>query len=387
MTHISNNKLEVRGVINAIGTVTSLGGNIVSDEVLESIREVSREFVDMEQLAINAGNYIAKKLGAESAYITNGASSAIVLSVASSLIKAKPDLRYKLPKVEGPKRYVLTFRNQESEFKYLINLAGAKIKELGTKNGISVQDFEKAVGALADKTAAIVYFVFDPLSNTPDLGVVVGIAHRSNIPVIVDAAAELPPKDNFKKFLQAGADIVIFSGGKAIGSFTDTGIMIGRKDMIDIAIGIGPHKEEIYDSKRRIFLGRVMKISREEIIATATALDRFLEIDENSFMNQMNQKCRIILENLKDSKLINVKIIQPPWYFPRPIIIPRVEVDFKNKDADKVLDELKKYSPPIYCLTDKGKLYINPQCLKNGEELVVSRAILHMAGHKGADSD
>jgi len=377
--NIVNDKLMAKGVVNAIGTVTTLGGNVLSDEVLTSIREVSGIFVDMEQLTEEAGNYIARKVGAESAYITNGASSAIVLSVAACLIRVKPDLRYKLPKLEGGKKYVLTFKNQVNEFKYLINISGAKIKEIGDRNGVSVVNFENTVRKFADKTAAIVYFALDPLPNNLVIEKVVEIAHSFGIPVIVDAAAELPPKDNLRKYLRSSADVVIFSGGKAIGSFSDTGIMLGTKEIIDIVRGIGPYREEISDSGRRVFLGRVMKVSKEEIVATTVAFDKFLKMDEEAFMGTMDQKCEMMLECLGKNNSLSARVINPPWYFPRPVTIPRVEIDFKNAiDADKIVNKLKNNNPPIYCLSDKGKLYLNPQCLKEGEEKIISEAILRL---------
>ncbi|MEM3191671.1 MAG: hypothetical protein QXU98_02865 [Candidatus Parvarchaeota archaeon] len=383
---MNTKKIEAKGVINAIGTVTTLGGNVISEEVLSSIKDVSQKFVNMGQLVQIAGDWIARRLGCESAYITNGASGAIVLSVAACLVMKDPLLKYKLPKIDGKIKYVLTLRNQISEFKYLITLSGAKIKELGTYKGLSLGDFEKAVRKWAGRSAAIYYLALDPLPNNLRIEEVVRIGHSYGLPIIVDASAEVPPKENFTKFLKAGADIVIFSGGKAIGSFSDTGIMIGRSDIINIARELGPYNEELVDSKIKVFIGRAFKVSKEGIIATVVALDQFLDMDETSFLNKMNEKCNNILRKISENQFIDAKIISPPWYFPRPTIIPRVEVKFKGGiDLNEVLNRLKNHDPPIYCYTDKGKLYINPQCLKDREEDIITQEILNIITEKHKD--
>ena len=291
-------KLKIKEVINAIGTVTFLGGNRISPEVLSSIEEVSKVFVNMKQLIDDAGCNIAKSMGVESAYITNGAAAAIVLSVASCIVKSKPGLKYKLPELGRDEKFVLTFKNQISEFKYLIKLTGAKIKEIGTAKDTSELSFKKALKKFADKTVAIVYFAFEPLRESLKIEDVVSITHSFGIPVIVDAAAEVPPIYNFKRYLEAGADIVILSGGKAIGSFSDTGLMLGKKEIIEIAKEIGPHSEEISNSRNTIFIGRTMKVSKEDIVATTVAVDKFLKLNESEFMNDMNTKCKEIIDIL-----------------------------------------------------------------------------------------
>lgn len=372
-------KLKIKEVINAIGTVTFLGGNRISPEVLSSIEEISKVFVNMKQLIDDAGCHIAKSIGVESAYITNGAAAAIVLSVASYIVKSKPKLKYKLPDLGKDEKFVITFKSQISEFKYLIKFTGAKIKDIGPPKDTSRLSFKRALKKFADKTVAIVYFAFEPLKQSLKIEEVISIAHSFGIPVIVDAAAEVPPIHNFKRYLEAGADIVIFSGGKAIGSFSDTGLMLGKKEIINIAKEIGPHSEEIKNSKNTIFIGRTMKVSKEDIVATTVAVDIFLKMDESEFMNTMNTKCKEIIDILGNNTAIRATKINPPWYFPRPVTIPRVEVEFNNNvDANVIANNLKYHNPPIYCLVDKGKLYINPQCLRTGEEKMVSNAILQL---------
>jgi len=123
--------------------------------------------------------------------------------------------------------------------------------EIGTETKTTEEDLRRAIN---NKTCAVLYFAFDPQEGVLPLEKVVKIAHEFNVPVIVDAAAELPPRENLKKFYDLGADLVLFSGGKDLGAPNDTGLILGRKELVQLWRRLGPHSYEKVDDKTRIYI-------------------------------------------------------------------------------------------------------------------------------------
>ena len=362
ITYFYNN-IEVRKIINAAGTLTSLGGNRISSNVLNSMKQISQIFVDMEKLSRDVGNHIANRLGVEAAYVTASGSAGIVLSIIAATYRLKSS-SYDNPVDTDNENYVAIQRIQKSEFRSLVNFADARIIEYGDENNASEDSLIYLLTKYRNKIVAILHFVFDPLPGSLPLKNVINIAHSFNIPVIVDAAAELPPKENLTKFVNMGADAVVFSGGKMIGSLSNSGIVLGSSDFIKSISNIGPLMEKDCNNNPKIYPGRPMKTSKEILIATASALDEFLELDEKEWMDNLKNINNMILNEInQNTNIASASIVSPKWYHPRPAIIPRVEIKLKNNlSVDKLRDRLKHNL--IYVYTDENMVYINPQCLE-----------------------
>lgn len=367
-------ELGVKPVINAAGSLTILGGTIIDHEVFEAMREASKVYLDMNELHIRAGQYIARLLGVEDTYITSGAGAGIVLSVAACIIRNRPDRLGAFPNVQDLKYEVIVQKKHRNFYDYIIEITGAKIREIGSERGTTENDL---INAISDKTCAVMYFAFDPQEGTLPLGRVVNIAHSFNVPVIVDAAAEVPPKENLRKFYESGADLILFSCGKDIGAPNDTGIILGKKEFVELCRKLGPHSYDKVDGKTRIYIGRPMKTSKEDIFGVVAAIKKYLSMDEDDRLKKWEIKVDYILSVLTKSGIKNVAKIYPSGFgHPRPVCIPRVEIPPpKDESADKLLERLRKWDPPIYAYTFEGKLYINPQCLRDGEEKIVAEAL------------
>jgi len=363
-------ELGVRPVINAAGTVTVLGGCQVDDEVLDAMREAAKVYVDMNELHAKAGEFIARLTGAEAAYVTNGAAAGLVLSVAACMTMGKTDLMSKLPATDGMKNEVIVQWAHRNMYDYNLELSGARIKEIGHERWTKRTDLEDAIN---EKTAAVVHFVFDPQEGVLPLNDVIEISHERGVPVIVDAAAELPPKENLMKFVKMKADLVLFSGGKDIGAPNDTGIILGRQDLVQQCMRLGPHSYEKVDSKVRVYIGRPMKSSKEDILGLLAASKRYLQTDHEMRIREWDRKLQYMISELSECKGVNVRRFEPTVGHNRPACIPRVELEFPNSptSAGKYAEELKKQDPPIYAYVMNDKLYLNPQCLKDGEERIV----------------
>jgi L-seryl-tRNA(Ser) seleniumtransferase len=368
-------ELGVTPIINANGTLTVLGGSVICDEVFDSMREASKVYLDMNQLHMKAGQFIAKLLGVESAYVVNGAAAGLVLSVAACITHGDLNKAALLPRTEGMRNEVLIQKLHRNMYDHNLELAGAKIVEVGADNGTTQTDLENAV---SHNTVAVAHFVYDPQKGVLPLDKVIEIAHANDLPVIVDAAAELPPAENLTKFCKMGADLVVFSGGKDIGAPSDTGVVLGRREFVEVCIKLGPHSYMNVGSSTKTFIGRPMKTSKEDVLGFVAALKRYVSLNEAERMREWEDKAKQIVEALSQNNVVKAKVVTPNKGSPRPLCIPRAEVEptSPNVSAEELLAKLKNGSPPIYAYTKENKLYFNPQCLaKDEEKIIVSRLL------------
>jgi len=363
-------ELGVRPVINAAGTLTVLGGSVLGPEILEAVREASQIYVDMAELHVKAGRYVASLLGVEDAYITCGAGAGLALAVAACMVRDRPEARWRLPRAEGLRSTVVVQSGQRNFYDYIIETVGARIREVGG----SEREFAEA---LDGTVCATVYFAFDPMEGVLPLAKVVELAHSRGVPVIVDAAAELPPRSNLRAFYDAGADAVLFSAGKDLGAPNDTGIILGRRWIVELCRTLGPHSYEQVGGATRINIGRTMKTSKEDIFAVVAALKSYLASSEEERLESWRQKAEYIASELKRKGIEGVGIIYPSGFrHPRPPYIPRVEIELgTEREAEALLGELRAGDPPIYAYRVGSRVYVNPQCLRSGEEVVVAERL------------
>jgi L-seryl-tRNA(Ser) seleniumtransferase len=371
-------ELGIRPLINCTGNETVLGGTTVDDSVIEAMKEVAKVFVDMEELHRKAGEYLSRLLRCEDAFITNGAQAGLLISVAACMCKGDLKEMLRLPDTNNVRNEVIIQRLHRNMYDYNVRFTGCHIVEIGTNQGTSKDDLERAIN---EKTGAILYVAFDPLKGVLPLNEVSRIAHSYGIPVIVDAAAELPPVENFKKFLESGADLVLFSGGKDIGAPNDTGLIIGRKDLIEACRLLGPQSYREVDSQTRVFLGRPMKVSKEDIFAFIQALKNYLRTDHHKRLASWERRATSIMSKLAVVDGVKVRKIYSGTYQPRPVCVPKVEVELTSTSkltAEQIVVKLRHCATPIATYSIEGKLYINPQCLKDGEEETVLARLLEL---------
>ncbi|MDA4136496.1 MAG: aminotransferase class V-fold PLP-dependent enzyme [Thaumarchaeota archaeon] len=365
----------VTRIINAVGTTTLTGGSVLSPGVLAAMTEASQVYVDMPDLHRKAGERVAKMLGVEAAYITSGASAALILGLTACMTEGDLGKMRRVPKTEGMRNEVIVQGMHRNMYDRGIELAGCKIVEVGNDEKTSESDFRRAFN---DKTAAVVYFVWDPQEGVLPLEKVISIAHEHNVPVITDAAAELPPIENLTRYLKMGSDLAVFSGGKDIAGPNDTGLLLGRKDLVDMAMRLGPHSYEIIDPKlnpyRRtiVFTGRPMKTSKEDVLGLMTALSEYLGTDQGKRIAKYDERVKRMVRALSAQKTAKVSRIWPPYGHPRPLTIPRVELELKTaKAAQALVAGLKQNKPPIYVWNIENKVFINPQCVAEEEDEVI----------------
>ena len=213
-------ELGVTTLINAKGPATRLSGGIMRAEVAAAMVEASQACVDIAELQAAASRVIAEATGAEAGYVASGASASLLIGAAACMTGLDPGRMAKLPDASGMKDECVMVRSQRNFYDHAIRAAGLRIIEVGLPDryaGAGVRDAEgwEIDDAITERTAAV-FYVADAQARPP-LTEVTAVAHARGVPVIVDAAAQLPPQENLRRFIAEGADLVAFSGGKALG--------------------------------------------------------------------------------------------------------------------------------------------------------------------------
>jgi D-glucosaminate-6-phosphate ammonia-lyase len=331
-------RLGVRPIIHGSGTTTRYGGSILRPEALETMREASTTLVNLDELNEAAGAAIARMLGAEAAFVTAGASSGLILQAAACIAGADPAKITRLPDTTGMRNEIVIQRAHRFAYDQAYRVAGGVLVEIGLARRTQPFELEAAIG---DRTAAVAYLI-SPFTSPPGvltLEQVIAIAHKRGVPVIVDAASMLPPRENLTKFLRLGADLVSFSGGKGIRGPQSTGILAGRRDLVRaVALNASPNQA----------LGRAAKTSKEEICGLVTALECFMAEDEKAEMKRYTDVCAAIVEALGDIRGVRAVVEHDPVNRVIPHAVLYFTPDWAGPSGHAVQVALAQGEPHIY---------------------------------------
>lgn len=261
-------RLGVKTVINCRGTWTYLSGSLQFPEVRAAQAEASHYFVNMVELQRAVGRKLAELTGAESGLITSGAAGAMAASTAACMAGSDPQKIWQLPDPTGMKHEVIMVGGR-SAFDNAIRLTGAKL--------VLVETPEEIANAVTDNTAMI---------YTTDLGDKlvreVAIAKDHDVPMLLDDAAGIPPADNLRLYANMKIDLYTFSGGKGLQGPQCSGVLLGRKDLIEAALrNSAPWEGAVC---------RPMKVGKEEVIGCLTAVETWLKIDPKKLYSEWNAR-------------------------------------------------------------------------------------------------
>ena len=225
-------RLGLGRVINGRGWITVVGGSIMPPEVVSAMTDAVSTYVDLDELNLAAGREIARYTGAESGLVVAGAAAGLLLQAAACITGDDPVLIDQLPDSTGLRNEVLLYEKHRTNYDRCYRAAGAKLVIWGGDDRPAEDQLVEAIG---ENTAALAY-VFHPWNSCPiSLEKAVSIAHDRDVPVIVDAAVTLPPATNLTAYIDQGADMVTYSGGKGLRGPQSTGILCGRADLIEAA--------------------------------------------------------------------------------------------------------------------------------------------------------
>lgn len=385
----------LRTLINAKGTATRLSGGIMRPEVTAAMAEAAKFCVDMAELEAHASTVIAHETGAEAGYVTSGAAAGLLLATAACVAGLEPSKMARLPDTTGMKNEVVIVRSQRNFYDHAIRTAGVKLVEVGLPDrfaGAGVRDAEawEIADAITERTAAV-HYVVDRFAR-PSLGEVVRVAHDAGVPVFVDAAAQLPPQANLRRFIAEGADLVAFSGGKAIGGPQATGILCGKRDLImsaalqhldlDIFWEQWSPPAALIDKGRlkgvpQHGIGRPCKVGKEDVIGLLTALELFVAESDAVRHRRWRGHAAAMAEALHGLPGVQATLTGAGSEADVPSVELVLGKDAKCGALDLVI-ALQNGTPsihvdPTYC--DRGMVVLNPICLQDGEAEIVARAV------------
>jgi L-seryl-tRNA(Ser) seleniumtransferase len=282
-------RLGVKTVINCRGTWTYLSGSLQFPEVRDAQAEAGRHFVNMVELHQAVGRRLAELTGAESGLITSGAAGAMAAGTAGCMAGADPKKIWQLPDTTGMKHEVIMVGGR-SAFDNAIRLTGAKL--------VLVEKPEDIVNAINANTAMI---------YTTDLGDKLvreaAIAKDHSVPLFLDDAAGIPPIDNIKLYAKMKLDLYTFSGGKGLQGPQCSGVLLGRKDLIEAAMRNScPFEGSVC---------RPMKVGKEEVIGCLTAVETWLKLDSNKLNAEWNSRVDRIAKLVETVPGVHTEIYTP----------------------------------------------------------------------------
>jgi uncharacterized pyridoxal phosphate-dependent enzyme len=265
-------RLGVKTVINCRGTWTYLSGSLEWPEVRAAQVEAARHFVNILELQRAAGRRLAELTGAPSGMITSGAAGAMASATAACIAGSDPHNIWQLPDTSGLKDQVI-MAGGRSLFDSAIRLAGGKLVL-----AFSPEEIESAIN---DNTAMI---YTTHLGQTLEKEIAIAQAHH--VPLLLDDAAGIPPIDNIKLYAGMGVDLYTFSGGKGLCGPQCSGVLLGRKDLIEAALlNTNPYEGSVC---------RPMKVGKEEVMGCLAAIETWLKLDCNLLYRQWNQRVQRI---------------------------------------------------------------------------------------------
>ena len=376
-------------IINASGTMTLLGGSLMPPEVIQAMNEAAEDWVRLDELLAKAGQIIADIAGVPACLVTSGCAAAITLATAACITGKDREKMTRLPDTEGMKNEVIWQKGHYPAYASQFKAAGAKLVAVGGDpvllqipevTRIRTLPAFRTLGctrktveaAITERTCALAYTQahFSVHEGLVPLKEYCEIAHAHDLPVIVDAASELPPISNLGWFYEQGVDLTCFSGGKAMYGPNDTGFMLGRKDLIEAAA---------MQANPRSGIGRGFKVSKEQIVGLVVAVQRYGNLDETARLKEEMERAEYVVNSFKDHPNVKAQIIYPD---DTGLPVPRVWLTLDEKTlgitVEEVSNALREGDPCIYTrghYRGAGILLVDVQVLRPGEEKIVAEKL------------
>jgi uncharacterized pyridoxal phosphate-dependent enzyme len=357
-------RLGVRPIINASGTMTALGASIMVPEAIKAMSEIATEFVEMDDLQRVASQTIARLTGSEAGFVTSSAAGGIIMSVAAAMTGSGLLAIERLPlDTYGLKTEVILQYGHNAAYgnsiEQAIRIAGGTPVFAGSVSSCQPYQVDEAI---TSNTAAGVYTVAHSTISYGMLSLTefVAICHAKGVPVIVDAAAEY----DLRRFIAEGADLVIYSGHKFLGGPT-SGVVAGRKDLIRAG----------YLQNRGI--GRGMKVGKESIVGLIAALEAWEVRDHAAIKARETEVIQLWQASLAGHKGIETRVSPDSTGNP----VDRLEVQVKPESgfsACGLVSAMAAGEPPIMVRghqAEQGRFWLDPCNLHPGEADTVGRRL------------
>ncbi len=366
-------RIGVRPLINGRGTWTYLSGSLMMPEVRDAMEAASRQFVDLFELQAGVGKRLAELSGAESGMITSGSAGAMAAATAGCMAGTDPKNIWQLPDTTGLKNEVVMLGGRLA-FDSAIRLTGAKL--------VVAKELSDLQGALNSQTA-MVYTTW----RDEKLPKALTITKAANVPLLLDDAAGIPPFENLSRYSGMGIDLYCFSGGKGMRGPQCSGVLLGRKHLIDAALrNYNPYEGSIC---------RPMKAGKEEIIGMLTAIETWKKIDLTSLNREWNVKVQRIAKLVETVPGVTTSVYVPAEGNSYPTLKVNWDEEKFGLTVAQCDEQLRAGEPRIEVLTNsnpsmvraaeerpdikheapKNQLEIVSMTLQDGEDLIVGKRL------------
>jgi L-seryl-tRNA(Ser) seleniumtransferase len=362
-------RLGLRPIINASGTYTHLGGSLMPKEVIEAMNDAAKHYVPIRDLVKATGERIAQLTGNPGALVTTGAAGAIFVGTAACIAGDDPEKMKRLPFTDGMKNEVVVQPLHVAGWTRQCEAAGARL---------TVAEYKDQMERAVNGRTAMIYFLvadkhFGAQRDEPNatggkvsLEDCIAISKKTRVPILVDAAAELPPAGNLADYTKLGVDLVAFSGGKGLRGPQNAGLLLGRKDLVGMAAGF----QSPYSG-----IGRDLKVSKETMIGMVAAVERYVKVDHAAEWNYWKSQIDYV-KSVVD-KVPGVE----SGYVPREITnhVPRLWVKWDEKALNfsraDCFQALQEGEPSIVALRTPMGVTIVPWMMTPGEEKIVAQKL------------
>ncbi len=343
----------VRPLINCRGTYTIISGSIILPEVREAMTLASQRYVNLDELMEGVGARIAELMECEWGLVTDGCAAALCQVTAACVAGNDPEKMIRLPDTTGMKNEVIVQTCHRNVYDHAIRMVGVKMIEVETK-----AEFK---AALNERTAML--FVFGDAEERGQITVkeMAELGHEHGIPTFVDAAAERPDVPNW--YLEQGADAVAYSGGKCLRGPQASGLVLGRKDLLQNAFLNGaPHHA----------LARPMKAGKEEIMGLLAAAEQWVKRDHKAEWKEWERRLGVITEAVKDVDSVTTAIRQPGRSNVAPVLEINWDVKTVGMSGTDAASQLSKGEPRIELDGNANGISIMPYMMEEGEDEIVA---------------
>lgn len=323
-------KLGVVPFINAAGTYTILSASTMPDEVQAAVALAAQKPVHLLELQEAAGKYLAEKLQCGGALVTSGASGGLTLGTAACITLGNKEAMVRIPTdMSGLKNEVIVQKAHRYEYDHAMRNCGVTIVE--------VESLEQYRAAFTDKTVMTNFFnaVEGPIGREDWIR----IAHEHGVPCFNDAAADVPPISNLWNYTKMGFDLVAFSGGKGMRGPQCTGLLLGRKDLIEAA--------RLNNSPNSNTVGRGFKVAKEEIVGMVAAVDWFLRQDDAAMEAEFRKRAQKIADQVAKVPTVKTQIFIPPIANRVPHLVINYDAARIRTSGLEVMQKLREGKPRI----------------------------------------
>jgi L-seryl-tRNA(Ser) seleniumtransferase len=364
-------KLGVTPFINAAGTYTILSASTMPEEVQAAVALASRRPVHLNELLDASGTYLAKRLRCEAALVTSGAAGALVVGTAACVTLGNEQSILGIPTdMSGLKNEVIVQKSHRYDYDHALRNCGIRFVDVET-----LDEYEQA---FTERT--VMAHFFNAAEGKISREDWVRVAHQHGVPCFNDAAADVPPISNLWNYTQMGFDLVTFSGGKGLRGPQCSGLLLGRKDLIEAA--------KKNNSPNSNTVGRGMKVAKEEIVGLVAAVDWFLSQDDAAMEAEYRQRAERIAKHVSNLPTIQTQIFIPEVANHVPHLLVTYDQDRIKITGKEVKQKLREGKPRIELNPSTGgapasaglpggpnTVVVGVWMLQPGEDMVVAKRL------------